>query len=281
MESDSTGSNKSFISIRNIIVKILEKSRNLTVSRKKNILLELSKHTDLEKSKVEMIQGIVSLSSKNAKDIMIPRIDIISVDANTKLKELLKTISDAGHSRILVYENTIDNIAGILYVKDLLKYVLQKPRKFELSKILHKPYFVPETITLEDLLVEFQKRKLHLAIIVDEYGGVDGIVTLEDILEEIVGDISDEFDENKLPEIQKINGTVYEVDSRIAISELNSELSLSLPTDEFDTIGGLVFDLFGKIPKKNEIVTFDNLKFKIKDISGTRINRITLSLNSK
>lgn len=281
MESDSPGSAKVAHSLKNIVIRILDKSKNLKISRKKNILLELSKHTDLEKSKIEMIQGVVSLSSMNAKDIMIPRIDIVSVDANTKLKELIKTISDAGHSRIPVLENTIDNIIGILYVKDLLKYVVEKPRNFQLTKILHKPFFVPETIPLDDLLVQFRKRKLHLAIIVDEYGGVGGIVTLEDILEEIVGEIVDEFDEYKLPEIQKINSTLYEVDSRIAISELNNELSLSLPSDDFDTIGGLVFDLFGKIPKKNETVTFNNLKFRIKDIRGTRINRITLSLNIK
>ncbi len=235
--------------------------------------------TNLETSKQEMIKGIIGLSSKNARDIMIPRIDIISLDSNTQLKELIAIVSEAGHSRLPVFEDTIDNIIGILYVKDLLKFILEKPRKFSLKKMLHKTYFVPETMPLDDLLLEFKKRKLHLAITVDEYGGVGGMVTLEDVLEEIVGEIVDEFDEYKEPELQKINKNVYELDSRITIPEINEELNLMLPSNDFDTIGGLVFDLFGKIPKKDEVVRYNDVSFKIKDIQGTRISRIILTLH--
>ena len=176
-----------------------------------------------------------------------------------------------------MYEDTIDNISGILYVKDLLKFILDKPKKFQVKKILHKPLFVPDTVPLDDLLIEFKKKKMHLAIVVDEYGGIGGIITLEDILEEIVGEIKDEFDDEP-PEMLKINKNVYKVASRMAISDFNEETGLCLPTEEFDTIGGFVFDLFGKVPQKDEAIKYDNISFKINDIKGTRINQITITI---
>jgi len=224
----------------------------------------------LEVSQKEMIRGVVQLSEKIAREIMIPRVDIVAIES--------KLIFDAGHSRIPVFENTIDNITGILYVKDLLIFLVEKKRKFIIKKLLHKPYFVPETMPLDELLLEFKLRKLHLAIVVDEYGGVAGIITMEDVLEEIVGDINDEFDEDELPEIQKINEGEYEVDSRMTITDFNNETGSILPTNEFDTIGGMVYDLFGKIPLKNEKISYGDLSFKIEDIKGTRINRILVNI---
>jgi magnesium and cobalt transporter len=185
----------------------------------------------------------------------------------------------AGHSRVPVYEETVDHITGILYVKDLLKLLIESPRKkFQLNKISHEPYFVPETMTLDELLLGFKLRKLHLAVVVDEYGGVSGIVTLEDILEEIVGDINDEFDTVELPEIERIGNNSYEVDSRMPITDFNEQLGLKLTQDGFDTIGGYVFDLFGKIPEKGETIREGNIQFTIKEISGTVINRISVTI---
>ncbi len=232
----------------------------------------------LQVSQKEMIRGVVQLSEKIAREIMIPRVDIVAIESNCQLKDIISLVFDAGHSRIPVFENTIDNITGILYVKDLLIFLVEKKRKFIIKKLLHKPYFVPETMPLDELLLEFKLRKLHLAIVVDEYGGVAGIITMEDVLEEIVGDINDEFDEDELPEIQKINEGEYEVDSRMTITDFNNETGSSLPTNEFDTIGGMVFDLFGKIPLKNEKVSYGDHSFKIKDIKGTRINRIIVTI---
>ncbi len=232
----------------------------------------------LELSQKEMIRGIVQLSEKNAREIMIPRVDIVAIESNCQLRDIVKLVFEAGHSRIPVFENTIDNITGILYAKDLLIFLVEKKKKFIIKKLLHKPYFVPETMPLDELLLEFKLRKLHLAIVVDEYGGVAGIITLEDILEEIVGEIEDEFDENQAPEIQTVDEGVYEVDSRLTITDFNNETGYALPSNEFDTIGGLVFDLFGKIPVKNETVSYGDLSFKIKDIKGTRINRIIVSI---
>ncbi len=243
-------------------------------------LLDISSCMTLESSKQKMIKGIMELSSKIVREIMIPRVDAMAVSSGTPLKELVKNIEDAGHSRIPVYNTTIDDIAGVLYVKQLLPFIVRKPRKFELKKLLHKPYFVPETMTLDDLLLEFKRRKLHLACVVDEYGGFSGIVTLEDILEQIVGEIMDEFDEDEAPGIRKIGRNVYDVHSHTTLSDFNSETGAVLPSDQFDTIGGFVFDLFGKIPKKNETVRWNNLSFKIKDIKGTRISRIIVSISS-
>ncbi len=234
--------------------------------------------SQLEDSKQEMIRGVMSLSAKVAREIMIPRVDVEAVSVDITLARLVKLIDDAGHSRIPVYMDRIDDIAGILYVKDLLQYIGARPRKFDLRKILHKPYFVPETMPLDDLLLEFKRRTLHLACVLDEYGGFAGIVTLEDILEEIVGEIKDEFDEDELPEIKKTGRTSFEVNPHMTISDFNEETGASLPTGEFDTIGGLVYDLFGKIPKKNETVRHEGTMFRVKSIKGTRINRIIVTL---
>lgn len=239
-------------------------------------------YRELEKldiPRMEMIRGIFELSENNARDIMIPRVDIVAVDSDTELKPLVKLIWEAGHSRVPVYEETIDNIAGILYAKDLLKLIIDMPKKFSLKKLLHAPYFVPETMPLAELMLEFQKRKLHQAIVVDEYGGVSGLVTLEDILEEIVGEIHDEFDEVDLPEIEKTGKNIFEVDPRLTISDFNEATGSALPTDNFDTIGGFVLDLFGKIPDKDDSAKHEKITFKIKDITGTVINRITVTIS--
>ena len=235
--------------------------------------------SSIDDTKKEMIRGVLDLESMNASDVMIPRIDIIAVKASSNLKELVGIIFEAGHSRIPVYEDTIDNIIGIIYVKDLLQYIFQKPKKFDIRKIIHKSLFIPETMALDELLVEFKKKRQHLAIAVDEYGGVAGLVTMENILEEIVGDIQDEFDDPELAEIVKKSPREYDVDARMAISDLSEKLKIILPVDDFDTVGGYVLDLFGRIPLKGESVeNKEGISFRITDIRGTRISRIALSL---
>lgn len=250
-------------------------------TRKRKDPLESCDYEKLDVIRKDMIRGIIKLPELNARDIMIPRVDVFAVDSETELKPLVKTMCKAGHSRVPVYKDTIDNIVGILYVKDLLKLLIDPSRrKFQLKKILHETYFVPETMTLDELLLEFKKRNLHLAVVVDEYGGISGLVTLEDILEEIVGDIRDEYDTVELPEIEKLSKNTYEVDSRMTIADFNETLGLDLSQDEFDTIGGYVLDLFGKIPKKGETIKEGRIQFAIKDISGTIINRITVTLSN-
>jgi CBS domain containing-hemolysin-like protein len=237
-------------------------------------------YENLDSPSRDMIKGIFELSDLNARDIMIPRVDIITVDSTTDLKSLVPIVNNAGHSRLPVYEETIDNIIGILYAKDLIKLIVDKKKKFQLKKILHEPFFVPETMPLKELLYEFKKRKLHLAVVVDEYGGISGIVTLEDILEEIVGEIRDEYDSDVLPELKKIGENRYELDSRMTISDFNRQLGMDIPTEEFDTIGGFVFDLFGKVPAKDESIDYRETRFKIKKIKGTVISRLEVKLPS-
>lgn len=237
-------------------------------------------YDNIEHSKQEMIRGVLQLSELNAREIMIPRVDSFAVNTETGLKELIDLINAAGHSRIPVFEETIDNITGILYVKDLLSFVTNKRKKFDIKKLLHKPLFIPETMPLDELLVEFKKQRQHLAIVIDEYGGIAGIVTMEDILEEIVGDINDEYDEADLPELIKISKNSFDIDSRMSIDDLNREININLPTEEFDTIGGFTLDIFGKIPEQSDIVKYKNISIKVKEIEGTRINRLILTITS-
>jgi magnesium and cobalt transporter len=274
MTSDNSAPS-TITSKRSKILNLLKK----TFKKTNNDVLESCDYENLDIIRKDMIRGVMKLPVLNARDIMIPRVDVFAVDSETELKPLVKTMCKAGHSRVPVYKETIDNIIGILYVKDLLKLLIEtSKKKFQLKKILHEPYFVPETMTLDELLLEFKLRTLHIAVVVDEYGGFSGIVTLEDILEEIVGDINDEFDSVELPEIQKLGKNVYEVDSRMPISDFNEKLGLGLSQEGFDTIGGYVFDLFGKIPEKGETIKDGAIQFTIKDISGTIINRITITI---
>ncbi len=277
MTSDSADSNSNGHSIKKKIVRLLKRYSEDPKLNKAREILDNPVYTNLESSKQKMIKGVIELSEMNVRDIMIPRVDVIALAHNTKLKEIVKVAGDSGFSRIPVYKENIDNIIGILNIKDLLKLIIEKQKAFQLEKILHKPLFVPDTMPLDDLLVEFKKKKLHLAIVVDEYGGITGVITLEDIIEEIVGEIEDEFDEY-VPEMQKINDLVYKVDPRMAISDFNEQTGQDLPTDEFDTIGGFVYDLFGKVPEKNEVIEFENTTFKVSDIKGTRINIIIITI---
>ncbi len=275
MISDSSGS-------EHIPVKKTKFLNRLKKSFKKNNndVLESCDYESLDVQRKEMIRGIIKLPDLNARDIMIPRVDVIAVDSETELKPLVKTVCKAGHSRVPIFKETIDNIVGILYVKDLLRLLIETSRKkFQLKKIIHEPFFVPETMTLDELLVEFKMRKLHIAVVVDEYGGFSGIVTLEDILEEIVGDINDEFDSVELPEIEKTGRNTYEIDSRMPVADFNEKLGLSITQDGFDTVGGYVFDLFGKIPEQGESIRDGNILFTIKEINGTIINRIIVTVN--
>ena len=265
------------------IMKIRKKLKQLLLTLKQKKITN-NKNTNLSMDKPiiqkqEMIQGILSLSQKFVREIMIPRVDINAIEDTVNLKELVKLIIDEGHSRIPVYSQTIDNIIGIVNVKDLMPFIIDRRMKFNIKKLLHKPYFVPETMPLDELLLQFQKQNLHLAIVVDEYGGVAGIVTMEDILEEIVGEIRDEFDEEEIPEIQTISQNCWEVDSRLSLSDFNNYANCSLPEEEFDTIGGFVFNLFGKIPKKDEEIKYNYITFKIKEIKGTRIGRIIVTIS--
>jgi len=227
----------------------------------------------------EMIQGIKELSETSIKEVIVPRIDVIFIPQDITLNEIIEIVDECGYSRFPVYDDTIDNVIGILYVKDLLT-CLGKGREFNLKSLMRTPYFVPESKKLDSLLREFKRRHVHIAVAVDEYGGVSGIVCLEDIIEEIIGDIQDEFD-NEREEILEVGPGIYLCDARIDIEDLNEIAGNKIPEEDFDTIGGFVFSLFGKIPVRYEKVAYENLEFIIQEMEGRKIKTIKLVVHEE
>ncbi len=230
--------------------------------------------TDLNVDEKGMIKGVVELSDTKVKEVIIPRIDVVFIPVDMLEEELYETMIQSGHSRFPVYEDTIDNVIGVLYVKDLLSFMVKK-NDYLIKEIMRKAYFVPESMKLDSLLKEFKVRRVHIAIVVDEYGGVSGIVCMEDIIEEIVGDIQDEFD-NEDDDLLEIDEGTFLCDARMNIEDLNDKLSLELPEEKFDTFGGFVFDLFGKIPVRFEKVQFENLDFIIQTMDGHKIKTVKI-----
>lgn len=229
---------------------------------------------DLNEEKRDMIRGIVDLSDTSVKEVMVPRIDVEFVPIEAGRDDLLDRVASSGHSRFPVYQDSIDNVVGVLYAKDLLKHVA-RGQEIDLASIIRKPFFVPESKRIDSLLREFKRRHVHIAIAIDEYGGVSGIVCMEDIIEEIVGDIQDEFD-NEREDILPIGEGVWLCDARVSLDEL-AETVPGLPTDtEAETLGGFVFDLFGKIPVKYEKASFGGLDFIVQDMDGHRINAVKI-----
>ena len=227
----------------------------------------------------DMIRGIVKLSEMTAKDVLVPRIDTVCVSVDTELDELIEILTERGHSRVPVYDGTIDNVVGVLYVKDLLRH-LADAQEVGIAALARKPYLIPESKKLNSLLREFQRRRVHIAVVVDEYGGVAGIVALEDIIEEIVGDIQDEYD-NEREDIIEIGDGVYLCEARVDLEELEEQIGIELPLDDFDTLGGFVFDLLGKIPVKFEKASFAGVDFVVQDIDGNKIKSVKIVTKSK
>jgi CBS domain containing-hemolysin-like protein len=242
---------------------------------KKNGVEPSSVEAELSVERKEMIRGVFTLSETTVKEVMVPRIDVAFVSLDMSNDEVMEKVADSGHSRLPVYRDTIDNVVGILYAKDLLHHHASGD-PIDIDEVTRKPpYFVPDSKKLDSLLREMRRRHVHIAIAVDEYGGVSGIVCLEDILEEIVGDIQDEFD-NEREDIIEIGAKVYLCDARVDIGDLNEELGLELPDTDFDTLGGFVFDLFGKIPVRYEKVTFGDTDFVIQDMEGHKIKSVKI-----
>ncbi len=247
---------------------------------------ELSKAleiTNIEQESEEehkILKGIVEFGKIEVSEIMTPRIDVNAVEYSSNMSELIKAILDAGYSRLPVYKDTFDHVEGILYIKDLLPY-MDESEDFKWQKLLRQPLFVPENKKIDDLLTEFQSKKIHLAIVVDEYGGSSGLVTLEDILEEIVGEINDEFDVEDAS-FSKIDEHNYIFEAKTAISQFlrimdESEDLLNDVKGEADTLAGLILELVGKIPMKNEVIEYQNFRFLIESADNRRIKRIKVT----
>jgi len=229
----------------------------------------------LEPHEKLMIHGLFEFGNTITKEIMTPRVDMVCVKSDCKVESVFNIFKEAGYSRLPVYENMLDNIIGIIHAKDLLAYIKDHKNagKTPVKNILRQAYFVPETKNIDALLRDLQQKKVQMAIVVDEYGGAQGPISMEDILEEIVGEILDEHDEDeKLYE--KIDACSYKVDPKIPISDFNSMMGAEIPEELFDTLGGLLYDLIGHVPHIGEETIFENFTFKITQIEGKRIKKV-------
>ncbi|MCI5605880.1 MAG: hemolysin family protein [Treponema sp.] len=233
----------------------------------------------LKEEKEDMIHGVEGLSETAVKEVMIPRIDVDFISVDTQKDELFQKIINSGHSRFPIYSDSIDNVIGVLYVKDLIKNFAVS-NEIDLKKIIRKAYFVPESKRIDSLLREFKRQHLHIAMVIDEYGGISGIITMEDIIEEIVGDIQDEFDKEQ-ENIVEVNENIWICDARIDLDDLNEALEADFPNEEFDSLGGFVFDLFGKVPVKYEKASWNGYDFIVQDMEGHRINLIKVIKNNE
>lgn len=263
-------------------------NKRLSSHRKNLSMNDLSEALDLARDEIteerKILKGIVQFGNIDVKEIMTSRVDVLGVNIKTRLKPLIKIIIESGYSRIPVYNQHLDNISGILYVKDLLPH-LGKPDSFNWQSLIRPPYYIPETKKISELLKEFQTSKIHMAVVVDEYGGTSGIITLEDILEEIVGEITDESDEDQINFV-KIDEDNYLFEAKIMLHDfcriLNVDEELfSDVKGEADTLAGLILELKNELPKKNEVFKVKDFQFIIKSVDQRRIKQVQVTLKSK
>lgn len=238
---------------------------------------EASEHISLEQEvdshEASMIRAILRLEGTTAREIMVPRLDIVAAPADTSLKRLNEMMVEGGHSRIPLFEDTIDSIVGIIHARDLLRFLGQPQEVYDLLEIARPPLFIPDSKPLDELLVEFQEKRSHLAIAVDEYGGTAGVVSIEDLLEEIVGDIADEFDVGE-PEVEMINDGQAIMDARVSLEQVNQVFSTRLDGEGFDTVGGLVYSELGKIPNPGDEIHSNGLRVQVISTLGRRIKKV-------
>jgi CBS domain containing-hemolysin-like protein len=229
----------------------------------------------LQDEKREILHSIFEFGGTTTREIMVPRIDMIMADADTPRRHVLRLIAEHGHSRIPVYEGSVDRILGAVHVKELVRDGRVGGDETPIREFVRPVMFVPETKKIDELLHEFQEKRTHLAIVVDEYGGTSGMVTLEDVLEEIVGEIEDEYDKSE-PLFEPLADGSYRVAGKIDIDDLNEEMNVQLPTENSDTLGGFLFELVGKVPSQGETVEYQGLRFVIDRVHRQRIVRVRI-----
>ncbi len=260
--------------------KLGKEKSNLSVDHLSQAL-ELTSEGDTSKEEHKILQGIVSFGNTDTKQVMRPRIDIFALNEEMKFLEVIAEIKSHGYSRIPVFSKNMDNVLGVLYVKDLLPYIDRKT--FNWMSLIREPYFVPENKKLDDLLLEFQEKKMHLAVVVDEYGGTSGIVTLEDIIEEIVGDISDEFDDEDLV-FSKLDERNFVFDGKTALKDfyrvvkIEEEDLFEAQKGESETIAGFVLEIAGSFPKRGDKIQFNDYQFVVESLDKKRLKQIKITL---
>ncbi|MBT9155516.1 MAG: Magnesium and cobalt efflux protein CorC [Firmicutes bacterium] len=233
----------------------------------------------LQVEEKEMITSVIEFGDTLVKDIMTPRTEVVRVSVRITYPALLDILRRNGYSRVPVYDNGIDDIVGVLHAKDLLGLAPVEP--FDVRHLLRSPYFVPELKRVSELLADFKRKKLHMAIVVDEYGGTAGLITLEDLVEEIMGDIADEYDEDELPDFTYIDDNTIEMSGSLNIRDASEVIGRDLPAGEYDTVGGMIMYRLGTVPSPGDCVMVNDLQFTVKSMDGSRVEAVTIVLNSE
>ena len=228
----------------------------------------------IEQEEKDMIYSIFQFGDTLAREVMVPRVDMVALEADTPIAQAVEIILSAGHSRIPIYQDSTDNVLGVLYAKDLLRVWKEGVEGRGLRDLLRPACFVPEAKKLDDLLAELQRQRVHMALVVDEYGGIAGLVTLEDIVEEIIGEIRDEYDVAEESRIEAVGEGEYLLDGRIDLDDVNQLLNADLPRDTADTLGGFVYGELGKVPVAGETLVAGGLELKVEKVTGRRIHKV-------
>jgi putative hemolysin len=240
------------------------------------IVAEAGESGVVEGFEQEMLYGAFKFADKEVHDVMVPRPEVVAISVDLPPEECLAAVIDSPYTRYPAYKTSLDEIVGILHVRDLFKALYsQGIENVKIEELLRKPYVVPETKDLAALLAEFRRTNQHMAIVVDEYGSMEGIVTLEDLLEEIVGEIEDEYD---LPDesIERVDDKTIRIDGTFPIDDFNEKFGTAIPVEDFHTMGGFVFGLLGRAPESGDMVEFDGLKFQVLEVEGSRIDRLSV-----
>jgi len=236
-----------------------------------------SSEGEIEEEEKELIHSIFEFGDTIAREVMVPRPDIVAVEDDKTLRDVQALVLEHGYSRVPVYQEDLDDVVGMIYAKDVLKALHQGKHDAPLREIVREPHYIPETKKVAELLREMQRDKFHIALVTDEYGSVSGLVTLEDLLEELVGEIADEYDREE-PELVPVGDGLYRVSGKASIDDVNELLDVELPDEEWDTVAGLMLELFGRIPKSGDEVTFEGLTFTAEEVQGRRISKVLIAM---
>lgn len=268
---------KSLLAISNLIEKRVEKKSYTLTAHELNHALEITTDENTTEQEKDILRGILNFGNTSVKSVMQARRDIVAFDTEMDFHELMDKINKNGYSRVPVFKDTIDKIEGILYIKDLLKHV-EKDEKFDWVSLLHQPFFVPENKKIDDLLYDFQEKRVHMAIVVNEYGETEGLVTMEDIIEEIVGEINDEFDD-ETKDYKRLDDSNYLFEAKTSLNDFCKVFDLDSTyfekaRGESETLGGMMIELFTRIPNAGEEITFEKFVFKVQSVDLRRVKKV-------
>jgi putative hemolysin len=233
-------------------------------------------NTDLEEDEREMIASVIELGEQPVREVMVPRIDIVAAPSSSTVRDVLDRIVASGHSRIPIFDGSVDNISGVVYAKDLLRFMRDGSQTAPVQPLAREPSYVPETKKVDELLHEMQQKRVHVAIVVDEYGGTAGLITIEDLIEEIVGEIQDEYDVEEAM-IEEVSDSEALFDARVSIRDVNDTLDLDIEDEDFDTLGGLLYHELGKVPNVGDEVRVDGAVVTVLSTTGRRVRKVRVT----